>query len=194
MNYLSSRQWHHSNCSAQFQNGATMIEVLISILVFSIGILGVAGTQTLGLTNTQSALNRSYAAQLSYDIIDIMRLNTASSKRGNATLDHGDGNIFDSFETTVGDAVNTYRIDPDCEDATASCSSVKMAEYALARWETTLENLLPDGHASIELLSTLTGIYELNLTWTDLKTEAERRQINADTTDGSFTYMMRFRP
>lgn len=74
------------------QQGATMIEIMIAILVFSVGLLGLASTQTLGLTNTQSALSRSYAAQLSYELVDIMRLNrTVTSGAGGAV------NIFDGL-------------------------------------------------------------------------------------------------
>jgi len=43
------------------QKGVTMIEVLVSVIVLSIGLLGLAGLQSAGLTHNQSASFRSTA-------------------------------------------------------------------------------------------------------------------------------------
>lgn len=55
------------------QRGVTLLEVLISIVVLSVGLLGYAGLQTVSLKNNTSAFQRSQATMLTYDIIDRMR-------------------------------------------------------------------------------------------------------------------------
>ncbi|MEW6119422.1 MAG: type IV pilus modification protein PilV [Pseudomonadota bacterium] len=60
------------------QRGVTLLEVLISIVVLSIGLLGYAGLQTASLKNNTSAFQRSQATMLTYDIIDRMRANRPS--------------------------------------------------------------------------------------------------------------------
>jgi len=57
------------------QTGFSLLEVLISIVVLAIGLLGLAALQTTSLKNNHSAQYRTTATVLSYDIIDRMRLN-----------------------------------------------------------------------------------------------------------------------
>lgn len=52
-----------------------MLEVLIALLVLSLGLLGLITLQMTSLKNNQSAFYRTSAIILSYDIIDRMRLN-----------------------------------------------------------------------------------------------------------------------
>ncbi|MGC4027471.1 MAG: type IV pilus modification protein PilV [Steroidobacteraceae bacterium] len=55
------------------QAGVGLIEVLIAVLVLSIGMLGMAGLQTWALRNNQSASQRSLAVVQAYYIADVMR-------------------------------------------------------------------------------------------------------------------------
>lgn len=57
------------------QRGVTLLEVLISIVVLAVGLLGYAGLQTMSLKNNNSAYQRSQATMLTYDIVDRMRAN-----------------------------------------------------------------------------------------------------------------------
>jgi type IV pilus assembly protein PilV len=150
------------------QQGATMVEVLVSILIFSVGLLGVASTQTMGLTNTQSALNRSYATQLSYDLVDIMRLNQE-------VVEQGAGNVFDGYITIDNArAANPlgYAITPECNDATAGCTEAQLSTSELESWRQKIVNTLPDGQAQILLTNAAENIYRVIITWQDIKTES----------------------
>lgn len=64
------------------QQGATMIEVLVAVVVLSIGLLGLAGLQSVGLTHNQSANFRSTATMMSYSILDSMRANRIEARNG----------------------------------------------------------------------------------------------------------------
>ena len=59
----------------QRQHGFTLLEVLVALLIVSIGLLGLAGLMTTGLKNNQSAWQTSQANWLAYDILDRMRAN-----------------------------------------------------------------------------------------------------------------------
>ncbi len=59
----------------RLQQGVSLLEVLISIVVLSVGLLGYAGLQTLSMKNNTSAFQRSQATILTYDIVDRMRAN-----------------------------------------------------------------------------------------------------------------------
>lgn len=58
---------------ARAQSGATMIEVMVAVLVLSVGLLGMASLLGVSLRNAQSSDFRSQAANLAYDFIDTAR-------------------------------------------------------------------------------------------------------------------------
>ena len=64
------------------QRGATLIEVLVAMLILSVGLLGLAGMQMTALQSNQSAYYRSQATVLAYDVIDRMRANRADALNG----------------------------------------------------------------------------------------------------------------
>ena len=64
------------------QSGVTLIEVMVSVLIMGIGLLGIAALQTTALRNGQSSLERSQAVIQSYAIIDAMRANRVAALAG----------------------------------------------------------------------------------------------------------------
>ena len=68
--------------SKRSQQGVTLLEVLISVLILGIGMLGIAAMQTTALRNSQSSFERSQAVIHSYAIIDAMRANRAAALGG----------------------------------------------------------------------------------------------------------------
>jgi len=73
------------------QDGFTLLEVMIALLIFSIGLLGLAGMQIHGMQNTQKALVRSIAIQQAYDMSERIRANRAGIMAG----DYDNLNISD---------------------------------------------------------------------------------------------------
>lgn len=67
---MTKCNWMHSK-----QTGFSLLEVLISIFILAIGLLGLAALQTTSLKNNHSAQYRTTATVLTYDIIERMRLN-----------------------------------------------------------------------------------------------------------------------
>ncbi len=64
------------------QRGVGLIEVLIAVLVLSIGFLGIAALQTKSLSTNNSAMARSMAVVASYSILDAMRADRANALAG----------------------------------------------------------------------------------------------------------------
>ncbi|MCK0506285.1 type IV pilus modification protein PilV [Aromatoleum anaerobium] len=76
------------------QRGATLIEVLVAVVVLSIGLLGLAGLQMTSLQSNHSAYMRSQASLLAYDLSDRMRAN-CEGVRGDAYADGSSGDRAD---------------------------------------------------------------------------------------------------
>ena len=122
----------------QNQAGFSLLEVLIALLILSIGLLGLAALQTTGLRSNQMASMRTTATQLAYDITDRMRANPE------AVADTANK----PYETANTDAAPT--IVTNCNSA--DCTTAQLATFDLAQWKTTLtsaQNGLPGGLGEI---------------------------------------------
>jgi type IV pilus assembly protein PilV len=62
------------------QTGVGLIEVLVAVLVLSIGFLGIAALQARSLSMNNSSMARSVATIESYSILDAMRADLASAQ------------------------------------------------------------------------------------------------------------------
>src|SRR3546814_7827545 len=68
------------------QRGAGLIEVMISVLVMGVGLLGIAAMQATALRNNQSALERTQATVQTYSILDAIRANAEAARAGAYTI------------------------------------------------------------------------------------------------------------
>ncbi len=75
-----------TNRSCVAQQGFSLLEVLVAIVILSFGILGLAGLQNAALKNGHSAMLRAQAAQYAYDIVDRMRVNRTAAVAGDYDL------------------------------------------------------------------------------------------------------------
>jgi len=72
----------HGRLHTRRQAGVGLIEVLVAVLVLSIGFLGIAALQAHSLSINNSAMARSMATVASYSILDAMRVDIASAEGG----------------------------------------------------------------------------------------------------------------
>lgn len=70
---LRMSQW-----SKRAQDGMTLIEVLVALLILSVGLLGAAAFQLNALKYTDSARMTSQASFIAYDMMDRIRANSAA--------------------------------------------------------------------------------------------------------------------
>jgi len=108
------------NHNIKKQSGFNLIEVMVSLVIFSIGLLGLAGLQQVGLAQNTTAMQRTIAMSQAYDLIDRMRNN----------------------KTTDYSAASAASV-PNC--ITAPCNSSQIASYDLYEWNLAIANALPNG-------------------------------------------------
>ena len=61
------------------QTGFGLVEVLVSLLIVSIGLLGIASLQIMALKNVGSSMERSQAVIQTYSYLDVLRANRAQA-------------------------------------------------------------------------------------------------------------------
>jgi type IV pilus assembly protein PilV len=116
------------------QPGFSLIEVLVALLVLSMGLLGLAALQTTGLKLNHQSYERTQAVLQTYDIIDRMRTNRSGSNRAiNATYE----NV----------ALGNKPGNTDC--LSVSCNVSQLAEFDIRQWNAANETLLPQGKGAI---------------------------------------------
>ena len=64
------------------QAGFSLLEVMIAVIVVSVGVLGISALQTTSSVFTESALYRSQAASLATEMVERMRSNVTEAKAG----------------------------------------------------------------------------------------------------------------
>jgi len=65
----------HPAFASHASRGMSLIEVLVALLVLSIGLLGLAALQTVSLQGGQNAYYRTQASNLAYEVSDFARVN-----------------------------------------------------------------------------------------------------------------------
>ena len=130
------------------EDGFTLIEVLIAMLILAIGILGIAALQFKGMQYNTDAYYRSQINFLIYDIADRMRLNQANAAE---------------YATNL----TNYSV-----PATAPTGCTQTGTGAVGRandlacWQLMLYNALPPGSVA-NINNDGSGLYTVTLTWTD---------------------------
>ena len=56
-------------------HGFSLIEMLVALVVFSVGLLAIAGLQTMSKQANFEALQRTAASQIAYGLLENMRIN-----------------------------------------------------------------------------------------------------------------------
>jgi type IV pilus assembly protein PilV len=62
------------------QQGTGLLEVMVAVVILTIGLLGMAGLQARALKGSQSSLQRSQAVMLSYFVLDAIRADRSNAK------------------------------------------------------------------------------------------------------------------
>jgi type IV pilus assembly protein PilV len=75
-----------SQAGLKRHSGMTLLEVLIAVVILSVGLLGVAGLQTTNLRNSQSAHQRTMAVLLASGMAERIRANRALALNGSFAL------------------------------------------------------------------------------------------------------------
>ena len=125
------------------QTGFTLIEVMVSVVVLAIGLLGLAGLQATSMRFNSSAYLRSQATNLAYDITDRMRANVIAAR----------GGAYD------GVAI---------QDPPPACAVVALAgtlaQQDIQAWRNALACTLPSGTGSIARNGT---VFTISVQWDD---------------------------
>lgn len=144
--------------------GVSMIEVMVAVLVLSVGLLGMAALQGVSMRNNQSANHRTQATNLAYQLIDIAR-----SYKGSTA----DGVPCSNVRALIAPMNDQWT--PSCAVGDARVAACADGDDALAcdrrRWWESVCATLPNGRARTQLVCgadpAVVPTLTVELCWTD---------------------------
>lgn len=153
------------------QRGFSLIEILISVLVFGIGILGLGGLQVASLKGSNNAHYRTTASVLAMDLADRMRSNLTAVSDGR-----------------YGETVSCGTVSRLCRSS--ACSIEELAIFDIQEImcgskrgsvrEGGVQGLLPQGQMTITCagscitpINTPRATHDIRITWNSQKTDAD---------------------
>ena len=137
---------HYVNGKPLNQTGFSMIEVLVTVLILSFGLLGMANLITTGMRANTAAQFRSIATQQTLDMADRMRANLAGVRAGS----------YDAIAASIPAANDCFA---------AICDEGQIATYDQAQWNTTNAAALPNGSGTVTVDPSNPNEFLITLTW-----------------------------
>lgn len=140
------------------QLGASLIEVLVSILIVSLGVVSMASLLAKSAQLGKASEFRALAALLSADMADRMKANIGGVQAAN-------------YDLTPNGLLNAAPADAaklcDQTAVAAPCTVQEMAAYDLAQWQQTLFNSIPGGTGYIQFDAADGNAADLWVAWQD---------------------------
>lgn len=133
------------------QSGFSLVEVLIALVIMSVGMLGIAGLYVQSLQAGRTSMFRHHAVTLAGDVADRIRANPTAG----AAYDH---------------AANDAGVDNSCVTGGVDCTLAEMAANDIFLWQAQADDTLPGGDVAVAFAVPV-GInpptYQITISWTE---------------------------
>jgi len=135
------------------QQGSLLIEILITLMIMAVGLLGLASLQMISIKNINNSQFRTLATAYSYDMAERMRSNRTG------------------VESDAYDAINGSETEPSC----ASCSASEVAQRDAYEWnqminQDVIDGGLPQGVGTV----TKSGqLFAITISWQEQTRDSE---------------------
>ncbi len=137
------------------QRGFSLIEVLIALVIMSVGMLGIASLYVQSMQAGRTSLFRHNAVTLAGDVADRIRANP-----------------------TAGAAYTGAGADNNCIVGGVTCSTPQMAENDILLWSEQAQDTLPNGAVNVQFNNAVVPpVYTIAVTW-DEPGEAQNYTIS----------------
>lgn len=155
--------------ACKIQGGFSMIEVLVTLLIISLALLGTAGLQAFSMRLNQGGQFRTQAVFLAADLAERIEANKLGAVEGNYVM---------ALSSTVSTADNS------CSDR--QCVTAELAPYDLSQWERLVAASLP--RASWAVAQTVPGnpsTYTITIGWVDRRNDVTNAAFDSTVQTGS---------
>jgi len=149
--------------------GFTLIEVLITMFVIAIALLGTAALQAYAMKINQGGQFRGQAVLLGVDLLERIEANNPAAIKG-------------QYVAVLPDTAKA----PDC--ISSPCSADQMAAYDLGEFQEALQQQLPDTSATITFTGAGPYTYTVQISWRERAYRAKSTKSASDAQTEAFSY------
>lgn len=157
---------HRKHSARTGQLGFSMIEVLVTMLIVSLALLGTSGLLTYAMRLNQGGQFRTQAVFLAADLAERMEANRVTAVAG-------------------GYDITAPTSDTDC--TTVYCTGDDMAASDLYKWQQAVVATLPQGQASppVHVAAGTAHTYTITISWVDRQEKATQAAYSASSAVGA---------
>ena len=142
--------------------GFTLVEVLVSVLILTSGMLVISAVQTKSLSFNQAAYFNNAANVIGYDMLGRIRSNPVIAVNGAG------------YKAVLGSIPKSY---PD-NCVKADCTPAQLASYDINQWKFIINERLPDGDGTISMVKTgKRRVYTITIFFDDSKGTLPGRSV-----------------
>ena len=131
--------------------GFSLVEVLIALIVMSVGMLGIAGLYVHSMQAGRTSLFRHHAVNLAGDVADRIRANPSAGA---------------AYAGAGSDAGN-------CVGGGSNCAPEQMAAYDIHLWDIQADTTLPEGSVEVTYTAGTPANYQVTIRWQEAGLEAD---------------------
>jgi len=136
----------HQNSALRRQRGFSLVEVLIALVIMSVGMLGIAGLYVQSMQAGRTSTFRHHAVTLAGDVADRIRANPTAGA---------------AYAAAGG-------VDSGCVAMGVDCSEPQMASHDIFLWAEQARDTLPAGQINITHDGAVSPAqYTIEVAWTE---------------------------
>lgn len=136
---------HHPPIATRSVRGTSLLEILVSLAVMSLGLLGIGALQVAGLKSNRDAFFYSQAALLANDLAERVRANPSAAAIYAMVM------------------ASTHSVTKNCE--TNRCSAAEMAHFDLNQWTSALSSQLGSAAGAVVFTAGTPNRLQVTLRW-----------------------------
>lgn len=118
-------------------DGFSLIEVLISILVLTVGVIGAASMQLTALQTSRWSAFQTTALHLALEMADHVRSHSRHQQAGDV------GNPYLTIDHRTSDDRSATIVSSNCYGRDANCNAEELASFEIALWLQRISKELP---------------------------------------------------
>lgn len=146
------------------QSGFSLLELLVALVIFSVGLLGIAGLQVVSKQSSYESQQRTIASQVAYALLEDMRTNGPAIS------------VYRSVSDLGGGSLASLPVE-SCRDPNTPCSAAQKAVHDLWYWERVVDGVQEagvEGSSGGVLFPTIcidgpaggvAGVYAVSVAW-----------------------------
>lgn len=138
-----------ANSKRRFQSGFSLVEVLIALVIMSVGMLGIAGLYVQSMQAGRTSMFRHHAVTLAGDVADRIRANPVAG-------------------VAYNHAANATGTNNNCVTGGVVCNAADMAANDIFLWQAQADDTLPGGAIAVAFTAGANPpTYQITVSWNE---------------------------